>query len=129
MALLLQRNAAGGAQKFRQIQQVNTFSPFFVLKHADGIWTLAQADSISSADIWLCVGATSTAFNLAICYCEYYYPNHGIGADNSALYLSAVTPGLLTTTAPTTGQARVILGAIVDANHILWAPSLSVEVV
>jgi hypothetical protein len=132
VALLIRRDSVdGGNQSFdrREIQQANTFAAPRVLKHVGNLWALAQADILDNADIWLCIEATATTFKLASSYREYYFPAHGLGADNDLLYLSATTPGLLTTTQPTTGQVRAILAAIVDSDHIFYAPSFRVEVV
>jgi hypothetical protein len=113
----------------RTIQQANDFTPLTVLKQINGVYSRAQADTVANADMWLCLAATGISFRLANTYTEYYFPNHGLGDSNQILYLSPTTPGALTKIAPTVGQARAILGVVIDANYLLWAPDLIVEIV
>jgi len=111
-----------------EIQQANNFTPLSILKHTTS-WELAQANSLANADIWLCVEATPTMFKIASTCRIYEFPSHNLGADNTPLFLSPITPGLLTSIPPMTGQLRVIVGLIFDADRIFWNPALTAEVV
>jgi hypothetical protein len=111
-----------------EIQQANNFTPLSILKHTTG-WALAQANSLANADIWLCVEATPTSFKVASTCRIYEFPSHNLGADNTPLFLSPTTAGRATSTPPMTGQFRVIVGVIFDADRIFWNPELTAEVV
>ena len=111
----------------RAIAQANSFTPPCIVRRSGANFTLASASSASTADIWLCVAANATSFRIANECTVYPFPNHGLGADDEILKLSATVDGRLTTVTPASGNYLVILGRIVDKDNILWAPSFRVE--
>lgn len=117
------------APDYKEITQTNNFTAPSVLRQTTNGWVRAKADALANADIWLCIEATPTKFKVANTCKIYSFPGHGLGSANQVLKLSAVTDGLLTTTEPTAGNYRIILGSIFDANSLLWAPSLKAELV
>lgn len=100
----------------------NAFSAGNVITHTLGSYGKAQADSAANAEVFGVLSA-ATGANFTICYAgKMTLAAHGF-TDAAVLFLSAVTPGLLTATEPTTpGQVSKPVAIVYDANTLLIIP-------
>jgi len=115
-------DAAAGVTGFLQTQALHGFAVKDLVYYGASGWAKALADSALTlaAGIVLAVPDTSTFRVAYFTGQEVTLAAHGLGSAGSALYLSEVTAGLATTSAPTTGFVQRI-GIVKDANTlILW---------
>lgn len=118
-------------EKRRLITQAgHGFTGVHPITYVDGQWekaTTVVTDGVPTRlDNFLCLGIQDEdSFWFAACHCEYSLPAHGLGANNTRLYVS--NTGTLTDTPPATGQNPLIrlgIGTIVSPDTIYYSPSV-----
>lgn len=121
---------------FPKIQDTaHGYSVLTVLRRLDATtWGPAQADTLANIGVDLSVIVMVTSadnykiMRLTGASHEITFTAHGLGTPTfgEKLYLSHVTPGLLTTTEPPPGR-RVEIGYIIDADTLRLGPFAVVE--
>mgnify|MGYP003564659089 FL=1 len=94
---------------------------------SSGNWVKAQADSENNCAYGVVVEVIdANTFRVSDYYAELSISGHGLGNVDESLYLSQITPGLLTSTEPTAGIAQS-MGVVKDTNTILIKVDQPVE--
>lgn len=97
----------------------NSFAARNVIRQSGSSWALAQGDSLANAEEFGLVESASGSAFTAVMTGALNAPSHGFTVG-SLLYLSAVTAGLLTTTAPSAaGTVKRRVAVAVDANTLV----------
>lgn len=83
-----------------------------------GTWAKARANSASTLSLGVVVGVPDAGnFKVAL-WGTANVPSHGFGSAGTKVFLSQVTAGAGTTSAPTTGISQQV-ATVIDADHLL----------
>lgn len=119
------------AQTTRLVNQPgHGFTGIHPLTYSGGTYAKASTTLVGGVptmlDNWLCIGVQDEDnFLLATCLCMYDVPDHGLGPDNTRLYVGS--DGDLTAVTPAAGQTPLIklgIATILDAHTLLYFPAV-----